>query len=83
VIVNRLGLHARAAARLVREATNYESEITVSRAGQRADAKSIMGIMMLAASQGTELELAVHGVDEELALQSIVDLIEKRFGEDD
>ena len=82
-VINKLGLHARAATKLVNEAAGYESEILLCRDGQQADAKSIMGIMMLAASEGTELELVVNGADEQSALDSIVYLFESRFGEDE
>ena len=82
-VINKLGLHARAATKLVNKAAGYDSEILLCRDGQQVDAKSIMGIMMLAASQGTELELVIHGADEQSALDSIVDLFESRFGEDE
>ncbi|MDJ0955668.1 MAG: HPr family phosphocarrier protein [Arenicellales bacterium] len=82
-VINKLGLHARAATKLVNEAAGYDCEILLCRDGQQADAKSIMGIMMLAASQGTELELVISGTDERSALHSIVDLFENRFGEDE
>ncbi len=82
-VSNKLGLHARAATKLVREASAYECEILLRREGQQVDAKSIMGIMMLAASEGTELEIVLNGTDEKLALDSILDLFEKRFGEEE
>lgn len=82
-VVNKLGLHARAATKLVNKAAGYDSEILLCRDGQRVDAKSIMGIMMLAASQGAELEIIINGADEQMALDSIVGLFEKRFGEDE
>ena len=82
-IVNKLGLHARAATILVNKATSYDSEILLCCDGQKVDAKSIMGIMMLSASEGTELELIVNGTDEQLASASIVNLFENRFGEDE
>ena len=82
-VVNKLGLHARAASKLVSEAAGYDSEILLCHDGQQADAKSIMGIMMLAAPQGTELELVINGADEQTALDSIVHLFESRFGEDE
>lgn len=82
-MVNKLGLHARAATKLVNKAAGYDSEILLCRDEQQVDAKSIMGIMMLAASHGTELELVINGTDEQLALNSIVDLFESRFGEDE
>ena len=80
-IVNRLGLHARAAAKLVRLAALFESDITLRRGEQEADAKSIMAVMMLAASEGAELELDARGVDAEQALESLRTLISERFGE--
>ena len=82
-IVNRLGLHARAAAKLVRLAGRFESEITLRRDGQEADAKSIMAVMMLAATTGTELELEASGEDAQQALESLRTLISERFGEDE
>lgn len=82
-VTNKLGLHARAATKLVHEAAAYECEIMICREGQQVDAKSIMGIMMLAASHGTELEIIFNGTDEQLALESIMSLFEKRFGEDE
>ena len=82
-IVNKLGLHARAATILVNKAARYDSDIQLCCDGQKVDAKSIMGIMMLAASEGSELELIVNGSDEQLALDSIVSLFESRFGEDE
>lgn len=82
-VINKLGLHARAAARLVKEASSFDSEITLCREGQEVNAKSIMGIMMLAASQGTRLQLKVNGVDEKTAVDSIVRLFLSRFGEDE
>ena len=79
-----LGLHARAAAKLVRLASRYASEIYLSResAAQRIDAKSILGILMLAASAGTRLELCISGKDEEEALEALVKLFEAGFGEE-
>lgn len=82
-IVNRLGLHARAAAKLVRIAGRFESEITLRRDGQEADAKSIMSVMMLGATTGTELELEASGEDAQQALESLRTLISERFGEDE
>ena len=80
-VTNKLGLHARAATKLVKAAAGYESEILLCKDGQREDAKSIMGIMMLAACQGTELELIVDGADEHTASESITELFNNRFGE--
>jgi phosphocarrier protein HPr len=82
-VINKLGLHARAATRLVNKASGFESDILLERDGQQADAKSIMGIMMLAASQGTELEIIVNGTDEQHALDAIVGLFCARFGEEE
>ena len=82
-IVNRLGLHARAAAKLVRLAGRFESEITLRRDGQEADAKSIMSVMMLGVTAGTELELEASGEDAQQALESLRTLISERFGEDE
>ncbi len=80
-IINKLGLHARAAAKLVATASAFGSKITLDKAGKKADAKSIMGVMMLAASQGTELELTADGSDADAALQALCDLINDYFGE--
>ena len=82
-VVNKLGLHARAATKLVNLAASYESTIHLVKDGQQADAKGIMGIMMLAASQGSELELVVDGADEEHAMSSLVELFKQRFGEEE
>ena len=81
IIVNKLGLHARAAAKFVTQASLFDSEINVKRNNQNINGKSIMGIMMLAAAKGTEIELIIDGVDEEQAMQSLLELIANRFGE--
>ena len=80
-IVNKLGLHARAASKLVNCANQFESEVFISRSDNRVNAKSIMGVMMLAASKGTELSLEVDGGDEQDCRDAIVELINNRFGE--
>lgn len=80
-IVNRLGLHARAAARFVQTAAAFKCEISVIKAGNKVNGKSIMGLMMLAASQGTTLDIVTNGENEEGAMQAIVTLIAERFGE--
>ena len=80
-IVNKLGLHARAASKLVNCASQFESEVFITRKGNRVNAKSIMGVMMLAASKGAELELEVEGNDERACRDKIVELIKDRFGE--
>ncbi|OUD14229.1 HPr family phosphocarrier protein [Thioflexithrix psekupsensis] len=82
-IVNKLGLHARAAAKLVRLASSFDSDITVRREQREVNGKSIMGVMLLAASKGTQIELVVSGHDEEIALAELADLIENRFGEEE
>ena len=85
-IENKLGLHARAAAKFVNHTSRYGSDILVRKIDQaetqRVNGKSIMGIMMLAASRGTELELQINGDDEELMMDDIITLIKDRFGED-
>ena len=80
-IVNKLGLHARAAAKLTHLASNYHSDIWISRSGRRVNAKSIMGVMMLAAGQGTSVLLEAEGRDAEQALAALTQLIANRFGE--
>ncbi|MBF0166407.1 MAG: HPr family phosphocarrier protein [Alphaproteobacteria bacterium] len=81
-IVNRLGLHARAAAKFVKTAGQFSSQIMVSRKGQEVSGVSIMGLMMLAASPGTEIEIRTLGNDAEAALKALVDLVERKFDED-
>jgi phosphocarrier protein len=81
-IINKLGLHARAAAKLVTTASRFAAEINISHNGQTVNGKSIMGVMMLAASKGTEITVAASGQDEEEALQAICQLVENRFGEE-
>ena len=71
-IVNKLGLHARAAAKFVTQASLFDSEINVKRNNQNINGKSIMGIMMLAAAKGTEIELIIDGADEKQAMQSLL-----------
>lgn len=83
VIGNRLGMHARASAKFVSLAAGFKSEITLARDGRRVNGKSIMGIMMLAAAKGTEVELCADGADEAQALTALADLIADRFGEAD
>lgn len=81
-IVNELGLHARAAVQLVQAAARFSSEITIEREGQKANAKSIMGVLMLAAAKGSRVRLTARGDDAEAALDAIGALIESGFGED-
>jgi phosphocarrier protein len=80
-IINKLGLHARAASKLVGCASQYESEVFLGKSGNRVNAKSIMGVMMLAASKGVELELEIDGNDERDCRDAIVELFNSRFGE--
>jgi phosphocarrier protein len=82
-IVNKLGLHARAAARFVTLASSFTSDIKVARNGQEVNGKSIMGVMMLAASRGTDITLHASGEDEQQAIEKLTELIEQRFGEDE
>ena len=81
-IINKLGLHARAAAKLVSCASRFHSDVFLLRHGQRVNGKSIMGVMMLAANQGTQLLLEISGKDEAEAMAAIVALIQDRFGEE-
>ena len=80
-IINALGLHARAAAQMVKVANRYKSDITIEANGQRANAKSIMGVLMLAAAQGTQVKLTCKGEDAEACLADLARLINDRFGE--
>jgi phosphocarrier protein HPr len=81
-IINQLGLHARAAAKLVTLASRYNSEIHVARGDRSVNAKSIMGVMMLAAARGTLITLSAHGKDEAAALDALCQLVADRFGEE-
>jgi phosphotransferase system HPr (HPr) family protein len=81
LIVNKLGLHARAAAKFVGTASRFASDILVERNGQRVNGKSIMGVMMLAASKGTRIVLVVDGDDEVQAVGALESLVANRFGE--
>ncbi len=81
-IINKLGLHARASAKLTQCASRFKSDVNLVRGTQRINAKSIMGVMMLAASQGTPLRLEVEGEDEVQACEALLSLIETRFGEE-
>lgn len=82
-IVNKLGLHARAAAKFVTLASKFNAEIFLQKNHQKVNGKSIMGVMMLAASQGTELILSASGDDEKNASEELHVLIQNRFGEDE
>ncbi|ERP90591.1 MULTISPECIES: HPr family phosphocarrier protein [Marinobacter] len=80
-IINKLGLHARATNKLVTTASRFDSKITLKAKGREVDARNIMQVMMLAASQGTEVELAADGPDEQEAIDALVALIDDYFGE--
>lgn len=80
-IINKLGLHARASTKLTQTASQYKSGISITRNGRRVDAKSIMGVMMLAASKGSIIELEASGVDETEAIEAIRSLINNYFDE--
>jgi phosphocarrier protein HPr len=80
-IVNKLGLHARAAAKLTHIASGFQAEIWLSRSGRRVNAKSIMGVMMLAAGQGTAVLIEAQGSDAEQAIAALTKLIADKFGE--
>ena len=82
-IVNRLGLHARAAAKFVSLASQFSSEIILVQNDRQINGKSIMGIMMLAAGQGANVELRVDGADEDEAMEALCELIADGFGEDE
>ncbi|MFA5082638.1 MAG: HPr family phosphocarrier protein [Hydrogenophilaceae bacterium] len=80
-IVNKLGLHARASAKLTQTAGSFQSEVWLSRDGRRVNGKSIMGVMMLAAAKGTVIKIDIEGPDEAEAMEALVELIADRFGE--
>lgn len=80
-IINKLGLHARASAKLTQLAGSFQSEVWLARNGRRVNAKSIMGVMMLAAAKGAKVTVETSGADEEQAMNALVRLIEQRFGE--
>ena len=80
-ISNKLGLHARAAAKLVNTAGQFEAEVHIQKDHQRINAKSIMGVMMLAASKGTSITLQTEGPDEQAAMDALIELINDKFGE--
>ncbi|MEK9647939.1 MAG: HPr family phosphocarrier protein [Gammaproteobacteria bacterium] len=82
-INNRTGLHARAAAKLVETTTSFDSSVEISNGEKTVDGKSILSVMLLAASPGSELKLLVDGNDENEAILAITQLVEKNFGEDE
>ena len=81
-ICNTRGLHARASAKFVKLASSFESEIQVTRDGQTVDARSIMGLLMLGAGNGCDIEIAAEGPDAEAALAALVALVDRRFDEE-
>lgn len=81
-IINRLGLHARAAAQLVKAANQFKSEIMIEKDGENVNAKSIMGILMLAAVCGSEITVQIEGDDAEMAMVAIEEMVNDGFGED-
>ena len=80
-ISNKLGLHARASAKLTKLAGGFRSEVFMARGERRVNAKSIMGVMMLAAGNGTEVQIEVDGADEQAAMDALIALINDKFGE--
>jgi phosphocarrier protein HPr len=80
-IINKLGLHARASAKLTQAAGNYASSVWLTRNGRRVNAKSIMGVMMLAAAKGSKITIETDGPDESEAMKALLALIADRFGE--
>ena len=80
-IVNKLGLHARAAVLLVQASSRYEAKVTVSKEGQAVDGRSIMGVMMLAAEQGSHIDVETTGPEARAALDAITELVANRFNE--
>jgi phosphotransferase system HPr (HPr) family protein len=81
-IINKLGLHARPAALLVQKANKFKSEITLEKEGQRVNGKSIMGVMMLAAEQGSMLTISAQGEDEVQAVEALIEIVQSKFGEE-
>lgn len=81
-VTNRLGLHARAAAKLVQLLSGFQSQVTLTGRGREVNAKSIMGVLLLAAAPGASLLVRVEGDDEEAAMQAAADLFDRRFDED-
>ena len=80
-ISNKLGLHARASAKLTKMAAGFQSEVHLSRNERKVNAKSIMGVMMLAAGLGSQIEIEVDGADEQVAMAALRGLIDNKFGE--
>lgn len=83
IIINKLGMHARAAAKFVQLASSFDSDIDLERGDKRVSGKSIMGVMMLAASKGTSIVIHANGSDAETSIKQLEDLVKGRFGEDE
>jgi phosphocarrier protein len=81
-VVNQLGMHARAAAKFVHLAARFEAQVRVGRQGREMDGKSIMGLLLLAAGRGSVITISATGVDEQLAVDALVNLVASGFGED-
>ena len=81
-IVNERGLHARASAKFVKMASSFDAEVTVSREGSSVDARSIMGLMMLAAGIGSTIDITAQGPEAQAALEALCELVENRFDEE-
>jgi phosphocarrier protein len=81
-VLNKMGLHARPSSKFVQRAASFKSDVHIRRDNQVVNGKSIMGVMMLAAAQGTELTLSANGIDEEQTLAALVELFEKNFEEE-
>lgn len=82
MVVNRLGMHARAAAKFVHLATRFEARVKVARDGREMDGKSIMGILLLAAARGSTITISADGADEQAAVAALAGLVQSGFGED-
>jgi phosphocarrier protein HPr len=80
-IINKLGLHARASAKLIQVASQFSCDVKIDRDGKRANAKSIMAVMMLAASKGVKIVVETDGADEQAAMDGVLELINDKFGE--
>ncbi len=80
-VSNKLGLHARAAAKLVHTASQFESEVTIGMDNEEVNAKSILGLLTLAATKGSKLRIRAEGADEDAAIEAVIELISNRFGE--
>lgn len=82
-IINRLGLHARAATKLVQTASQFTADVHIVKDGQRVSGKSILGVMMLAAAKGSQITIEADGEDQDQAISALLTLVNERFGEDE